>query len=119
MPVPPSRNTADSYGVPLVDPTTANLWSNNKLGPLPYGGGDNKTAKQTAMYNGMQPFSRCECEIERTSKSKEKRNLYRVSSTENLTDFFDSGVSGSGSVSRDGGIILDILENRRGVKDGV
>jgi len=48
--------------------------------------------------------------------------LYSVSSTENLTNFFWEGISGSCSTPRDGrprddGITLVTLEKRRGVKN--
>lgn len=63
----------------------------------------------------------------RTEQAKNKKMamqspFYCVSSTENLTNFFDEDISGFDSTSRDGrpcddGIILVILEKRRGGKN--
>jgi hypothetical protein len=57
-------------------------------------------------------------------RGKQRRgiSLYCIYSSENLTSFFVEDVSGSGSISRDGrpwddGIILVILEKRRGAKE--
>lgn len=64
--------------------------------------------------------------IERVIPNSERQRcpipLYFVSSTENLTNFFGEAVLDSGPTSRDGrpcddGIILVILEKRRGVKN--
>ena len=84
--------------------------------------------KQTAMYGGMQGLCRCECERVLVGEATEQSDtrqpipLYFVSSTENLTSFFGEVVPDPGPTSRDGrlcddGIILVILEKRRGAKN--
>jgi hypothetical protein len=66
------------------------------------------------------------CKVETQNYTKKNRilmgPLYYVSSSENLTNFLGEDISGPDSISRDGrpcddGIILVILEKRRGAKE--